>query len=362
MNKYKQKICCYRTSLKKFKRWRKKLVIYGVTVFIFAISTILLANAFHKPKSVQLHQWLSPQVISKDKLEIITWNLGYGGLGKDSNFVFDGGKDWFPKSKVVVEQNVSGIINFLKSTTPDLFLFQEIAKPSFMNHRVNVLDSVIAALPKYQHIYISDFQTRLIPAPLSINSGLAVFAKSGLVSSSESRLLPLESRRLGAFRKHYQMIVNHIPTTIKDKEWIVINLHLAAFDSNADIRAKQMQEVRSFAIEQYQRGNFVVIGGDWNLRLTKTDFPHTTEDKYLFWIHDLPDDAFPSGWKIVADSSVPSVRTLHKQYMPNDNYVTVIDGFITSPNVENMLVEAKDLGFANSDHNPVSSRFTAIDE
>lgn len=338
------------------------MVIYAVTVFILAILIILLANAFYKPSSVRLYQWHSPQVISKDELEIIIWNLGYGGLGKDSNFVFDGGKDWRPKSKVVVEQNVSGIINFLKSTTPDLFLFQEIAKPSFMNHRVNVLDSVVAALHKYQHIYISDFQTRLIPAPLSINSGLAVFAKSGLVSSSESRLLPLEPRRLGAFRKYYQMVVNHISTTTKDKEWIVINLHLAAFDSNADVRAKQMQEVRSFAIEQYQLGNFVVIGGDWNLRLTKTDFPHTTEEKYLFWIHDLPDDAFPPDWKIVADSNVPSVRTLHKEYVPNENYVTVIDGFITSPNVENMLVEAKDLGFANSDHNPVKASFSVINK
>ncbi len=353
---------CYRTPLKKLKLWSRKLVIYAVTIFISAILIILLANAFYKPTSVRLHQWLSPQVISKDELEIITWNLGYGGLGKDSNFVFDGGKDWRPKSKVVVEKNVSGIINFLTSTTPDLFLFQEIAKPSFMNHRVNVLDSVVATLPKYQHIYISDFQTHLIPAPLSIDSGLSVFAKLGLVSSSESRLLPLEPRRLGAFRKNYQMIVNHIPTTIKDKEWIIINLHLAAFDSNADVRAKQMQEVRSFAIEQYQRGNFVVIGGDWNLRLTKTDFPHTTEEKYLFWIHDLPDEAFPPEWKIVADSNIPSVRTLHKEYVPNENYVTVIDGFITSPNVENMLVKTKDLDFANSDHNPVSAKFIVMEK
>lgn len=365
MNKYKQKNYCYRTPLKKLKRWSKKLVVYSLTVFIFAILIIFLANAFYKPSSVRLHQWPSSQVISKDELEIITWNLGYGGLGKDSNFVFDGGKDWLPKSKVVVEQNVSGIIDFLKSTTPDLLLFQEIAKPSFMNHRVNVLDSVVAALPKYQHIYISYFQTRLIPASLSINSGLAVFATSGLVSSSESRLLPLEPRRMLAFRQHYHLVVNHVSTTIKDKEWIIINLHLATFDSNAEVRAKQLQqirEIRSFAIEQYQRGNFVVIGGDWNLRLAKTDFPHTTKDKYLFWIHDLPDDAFPPDWKIVADSSVPSVRTLHKEYVLNENYVTVIDGFITSPNVENMLVEAKDLGFANSDHNPVRARFSAIDE
>ncbi len=69
------------------------MLIYTVTIFIFTILIILLANAFYKPSSVRLHQWLSPQVISKDELEIITWNLGYGGLGKDSNFILDGGSD-----------------------------------------------------------------------------------------------------------------------------------------------------------------------------------------------------------------------------------------------------------------------------
>ncbi len=158
------------------------------------------------------------------------------------------------------------------------------------------------------------------------------------------------------------MIVNHISTNIQDKEWIIINLHLAAFDSNANVRSEQLKEVRSFAIEQYQRGNFVVIGGDWNLRLAQTDFPHKTEEKYLFWVHDLPDNAFPPDWKIVVDSRVPSVRTVHKAYVPKDNYVTNIDGFITSPNVNPIQVETMDLGFANSDHNPVKASFVVEPE
>jgi exonuclease III len=328
--------------------------------FIFVVLIIFFVNAFYKPSAVRLYQWSSEESISKNDLKIITWNLGYGGLGKESNFVMDGGTDWRPELKTIVEKNVSGIIDFLKSTNPDLFLFQEIAKPSFMNHRVNVLDLVVTALSKYQHIYISDFQTYLIPAPFSINSGLSVFAKSGLVVFSESRLLPLEPRRSGAFRKRYQAVANHISTNIQDKEWIIINLHLAAFDFNGDIRNKQLAKIRSFAIEQYERGNFVIIGGDWNLRLDKTDFPHKTEQKYLFWVHDLPDDAFPPDWKIVADPRVPSVRTVHKAYVPNDNYVTIIDGFITSPNVNAIMVQTMNLGFAYSDHNPVKASFTTM--
>lgn len=340
---------------------KKVLLIYTIPGLIFALLIIFLVNAFYKPPAVRSYQWSSsPQKNPKNELEIITWNLGYGGLGKDSNFVIDGGTDWRPESKLVVENNVTGMIDFLKSTDPDLFFFQEIAKPSFVNHRVNVLESVIAALPKYQHIYISDFRTRLIPAPLNINSGLSVFAKSGLITSSESRLLPLEARRSGAFRKFYQMVVNHIPTNIQGKEWIVINIHLAAFDPDANIRNKQLKEIRSFAMEQYQRGNFVVIGGDWNLRLSQTNFPHQTEEKYLFWVNDLPSDAFPPDWEIIADSNVPTVRTVQKAYVPGDNYVTIIDGFITSPNVNTTMMETMDLDFVNSDHNPVKAKFYGI--
>ncbi len=77
---------------------RKKLIIYTVTGLIFALLIIFFVNGFYQPSAVRLYQWSSPKENPKDELEIITWNLGYGGLGKDSNFVLDGGTDWRPKS------------------------------------------------------------------------------------------------------------------------------------------------------------------------------------------------------------------------------------------------------------------------
>lgn len=349
----------------KFKHRRKILLFYTVSSLFSALLVILMIfflNAFYTPPKITKYSWKLSTQISKNDLEIITWNLGYGGLGKESNFVIDGGSDWLPKSKLVVKKNVSGIIKFIKSQTPDVFFFQEIAKASLINHRVSVFDAIVDTINQYQNIYISDFRTHLIPPPISTNSGLGVFAIPGLISSSESRLLPLEPRRVGAFRKYYQMVISEVSTTVENKKWILINLHLAAFDSNADIRAKQLNEVRSFATEQYQRGNFVVIGGDWNLRLAQTEFPHQTEDKYLFWVHDLPDNAFPPNWTVVADPNIPSVRTVHQAYIPENNYVTIIDGFITSPNVEVVSVETINLNFTNSDHNPVKARFTIADQ
>ena len=346
----------------KFKQGRKILISYTVSSLFFALLIIFIVNAFYTPSKTKKYAWKSSNQIAQNDLEIITWNLGYGGLGKDSNFVLDGGSDWLPKSKLVVNKNVSGITKFIESQAPDVFFFQEIAKASLINHRVSVFDTIVNTINQYKNIYISDFCTHLIPPPISINSGLGVFAKPGLISSSESKLLPLEPRRVGAFRKYYQMVVSQISTTVENKKWILINLHLAAFDSDADIRAKQLNEVRSFATEQYEHGNFVVIGGDWNLRLAQTEFPHQTEDKYLFWIHDLPDDAFPSDWKVIADPNTPSVRTVHQAYIPDNNYVTIIDGFIISPNVDVVSVETINLNFANSDHNPVKAHFSITDQ
>ena len=62
------------------------------------------------------------------------------------------------------------------------------------------------------------------------------------------------------------------------------------------------------------------------------------------------------GWSFACDLAVPSCRLLNQPYDPADAENTqhyVIDGFILSPNVELIEVECMDLGFENSDHNPV---------
>ena len=63
------------------------------------------------------------------------------------------------------------------------------------------------------------------------------------------------------------------------------------------------------------------------------------------------------GWQYAYDTSVPTCRLLNQPYDPADTKNTqyyVIDGFILSPNVELVSVNSLDMGFENSDHNPVS--------
>jgi hypothetical protein len=66
------------------------------------------------------------------------------------------------------------------------------------------------------------------------------------------------------------------------------------------------------------------------------------------------------GWALAADTSAPSCRRLDKPYngIPEENEHWVIDGFILSPNIEIVSIVTVDLGFRNSDHNPVKIELT----
>ncbi|MBM3558314.1 MAG: hypothetical protein FJX53_00120 [Alphaproteobacteria bacterium] len=61
-----------------------------------------------------------------------------------------------------------------------------------------------------------------------------------------------------------------------------MNIHLVAFDSEGLIRKAQLEPVFAAAEREYRTGHHVVVGGDWNLVLAATDFPHDTEERFLF--------------------------------------------------------------------------------
>ncbi|HYD86970.1 MAG TPA: endonuclease/exonuclease/phosphatase family protein [Vitreimonas sp.] len=291
-----------------------------------------------------------------DMLEILIWNVGYGGLGAGSDFVADGGKHLFPPSRRAVRDNVAGIESFLiDQADADVVLIQEIARAGPVNYWIDVRDRVEHALRDRDNVFYSDFKTRLIPPPLRLVHGQGLYSLRA-VAGADLVALPAEDGGFFGVRRRY---ASPLIRLAGDAHWTIVSVHLAAFDEDASVRTRQLRELMAWAQREYQSGRRVVLGGDWNFQLADTDFPHTTDERFLFWLFPFPQDTLPEGWRIAADAAIPSVRTNHQPYVPGENYVTTIDGFIVSPNVDVLSVTGFDLGFAHSDHQPVRLRVRA---
>lgn len=292
-----------------------------------------------------------------DGLSVTIWNLGYAGLGAESDFAVDGGKNYLPPSRKATAKNIAAISRELAATGADAILLQEAARASLLTRGADSVAAAAKALSGRDNAFSADFATRLLPPPFRARHGLMSSVGVG-GAKREIVMLPLEPQYiLGMTQRHYHLHVIRLPAP--GGAWTLVNVHLSAFDEGANVRLEQLRAVLKFAEEEYAKGNRVVIGGDWNYEFYRPLRPTTTEEKFLFWVHPFPYDELPPGWSVAIDKETPSVRTNERPYKRGENFTTVIDGFVVSPNVRTLSVRTRDLDFQHSDHNPVDARFAA---
>lgn len=326
---------------------------------ILLIVTLLIGSTYgeltkFKPKDIEkltINISSKGNIKSNQIISISTWNVGYGGLGKESDFYIDGGKSILPTSKEITLNHLNNITDFIGNNKSDIYLFQEITLESKTTFKTNIFNMLKNSLNEYNSVYSPSISIQNLPLFGSITSGNSMFSKY-IPIISERVALPIDNKIIFNFKKH-NFIVQRYNIEGTSKDWVIINVHLSAFDKGGKLRDKQLQYIKEFMINEYNDGNYVVIGGDWNHRLIETSFENNTEEKHLFWIKDLPSEFTPEGWQWGVDISEPTVRTLERPYVKNQNYTCIIDGFLASPNVEIIETKCFNLEFEDSDHNPI---------
>jgi len=331
------------------RRFYIPLVLFGLALVYLLLAGCVTLSDKTIPTKVATPTDQSPP--ANEPLYVMVWNIGYAGLGEESDFKADGGEMLRPPGKDVVKKNLAGIQGVLKQAEPDVVLMQELAGPGFLTMGVDVLGGVKDTLADYSMFFSSDIRTRFFPGPMSLKHGLGTFMRVAHEPTKIIRIAEEPGTIMGFIKRRYHVQVTEL--NVSGQAWVLINVHLSAFDEGANTRMTQVREVLDLADSYYQQGKAVAVGGDWNMRLAPTDFAYTADDSAQFWIHDFPWEELKEGWQLAIDPAVPSVRTNEQPYQAGRNYTTNIDGLLLSPNVVVESAKGFDLGFQYTDHQPV---------
>ena len=329
-------------------------VIYGLVNEYKPEDIEKIETKDHAEKKLELNQ----------SFRVSTWNIGYCGLDASQDFFMDGGTTVNPSNKDQVQSNLNHISSFAKKLNSDIYLFQEVDEKSKRSFKINEIDGLrknLNELHPYQSAFAYNFHVPYVPYPVpTIGTTYAGVLTLNQFEAQDAKRIGFPSSfkwPVSAFNLKRCLLVERIPVESSDKELVLINLHLEAYDDGGG-RALQTKMLSDLMKKEYEKGNYVIAGGDFNSTLPSVD-----PDKYPMLETDffnparIDADVFPKDFQFITDDSSPSTRLLNKAYKPEDKEQTqfyVLDGFILSPNVTCESVKTDNLEYQWSDHNPVS--------
>ena len=303
---------------------------------------------------------------------VMTYNVGFGAYSPDYTFFMDTGimKDGKPtqgkhgtaRSKAEVERNISGAAALVKEHAPDFAMIQEVDYASTRSYKVDQREYF--ALDGYGSVFAENYHSSYLMYPFGDphgknNAGITTLSRYG-ITDSRRYAFPIA----GGFSKFTDLdrcfSITHIP--VGDKTLSLISLHMSAYDKGGVIRKKQAELLASVLTAEYEKGNYVIAGGDFNQDLIGDLEKFPSEQKIPEWVSTYDAKDIPEHFAIHADkdSAVGSCRGADVVWERGKTYTCVIDGFIVSDNVKVKSTRIIDSDFKYSDHNPVVMTFEFI--
>lgn len=334
------------------------LISFVLVVAIALVGWLTVTEFMPQPIEEAQRQSVASTPYSGTPLRVVSWNIGYGALGKESDFFMDGGSQTSINDKTIVSKNMSGITNALAGFNADVYLLQEVDKKSTRSNYIDELVALENQFSSYSSAFGLNYLCNVVPYPWppigKVESGLLTLQRLSM-SKAERISLPVPfSWPLRVANLKRCLLVTYVPIANSDKKLVLINFHLEAYDDGSG-KTAQSKMLRDFMESEYQKGNYVIAGGDFNQSFPDSLSLYPIKGQQSWAPGLLDSNDLPGGWKYYYDSSSPTCRLLNQPYDPSSTQTQyyVIDGFILSPNVQATMVKTHNLNFEYSDHNPV---------
>ena len=329
--------------------------------------------------SLNIDKNSNKEVVSlNETYSITTYNIGFGAYNHDYSFFMDegymedgtyvNGKYAKAQSEEIVKENTNGTINTIKGLNADFMFFQEVDKAATRSYNINQYKMIMDSFSNYSSVYASNFHSAYLLYPFNDPIG-----------QTEAGIVTLSSYKIQEAKRYKLPIDESFPTKFfdldrcfmvarykvdNDKELVLINVHLSAYDEGGVYRKKQLELLNKILKEEYEKGNYVIAGGDFNHDIANSLNAFKTGQKVPEWVYVLNEEDLTSGYKFATAKNIPTCRSTDMPYIKDVNYSVVLDGFIVSDNITVNSVNniAQDDGelFLYSDHNPVKMSFVLV--
>lgn len=338
------------------------LIIIAVLILGFVALLTVLTVTEYKPGKVEkltIKGQVSEEIDFSKEIKLVSWNVGYCGLGSTADFFMDGGTKVVSQTREEVDTNIAKITEKLAELNPEIAFLQEVDKKSYRSYNVDqekiISEKFNDRLSSFAINYKSLFVPYPIPPMRNVEAGIMSLDRVKVESAERVSLpSPFTWPESTANLKRC-LLVEKLPISGSDKKLVAINLHLEAYDSGEG-KIAQTKALLDIMEKEYKEGNYVIAGGDFNQSFSNVDISKFDVGNEGLWKPGrLEVEAFEKNFNLYMDISTPTCRSLDRPYDKTDNKFQyyAIDGFIISKNVEVISQKTIGLDFENSDHNPI---------
>ena len=303
---------------------------------------------------------------TEETYSVMSYNIGFGAYLPEYSFFMDGGKSSWAASKESVYYALDGVVSITETINPDFAMYQEVDINGTRSYHVNQYEYLREKQGFYYTTNAINYDSAFLPYPILEPHGknkacLATFSKYPMVSSMR-RSFPISESVSKIVDLDRCFSVTRIPVET-GKELIVVNVHASAYGNSDAIRQGQIGMLCDVMREEYEKGNYVIVGGDFNHDLKADE--NASAEELASWAYPFPRSAIPEHFAFAMDgydaetfaNMHDSARNADMEYIEGVTFTITLDGFIISDNVSCEDYGVVDSGYAYSDHEAIYMKF-----
>lgn len=254
-------------------------VVLGALVLLFAGYVGYLQFQYYRIEdnlALEVASAPAETLAAGEEYTAVTCNLGFGAYGPDYSFFMDTGvmEDGTPtqglygkaRSEEDVLANTTAALDALEELDADLLLLQEVDYDSHRSYFVDQRQMALDAFSDHGWIWGQNFHSGYLAYPLTdhhgvVNSGLLTLTRCA-AEGGVRRSYPVDESFFIKFTDLDRCFtVLYLPVEGAEGQLALIHSHMSAYDEGGTVRSRQLELLCSVMEEEYEKGNYVIVGG-----------------------------------------------------------------------------------------------------